>query len=179
MGVTRTQAELLVLAVLLVVAWRVARPGDRATAPHAAGASASSATTGASHGEGLAARTRTLHTRLAPQPPRGPTARNPFRFRQSGASSATAGAGMAAAAQAARAAGPPVPARPEMALEGIAEDAGNGHPDRTAVISVLGQLVFAHEGDRVLSRFLVVRIAADAVQLRDEQRGELFSLALK
>jgi hypothetical protein len=66
-----------------------------------------------------------------------------------------------------------------MVLSGIAEETSNGHPVRTAVISARGELVFAREGDRVLSRFLVVRIAADAVQLKDGEGGEVFTLALK
>jgi hypothetical protein len=66
-----------------------------------------------------------------------------------------------------------------MELAGIAEETGNGHPSRTAVISAAGQVIFAKEGDRVLSRFLVVRIAADAVHLKDEQGGGEFALVLK
>jgi hypothetical protein len=98
--------------------------------------------------------------------------RNPFGF---GAASAGA---VRIAGGAAGAAAVPTP-RPSMELAGIAEETGNGHPNRTAVISAAGQVIFAKEGDRVLSRFLVVRIAADAVHLRDDEGGGEFSLALK
>jgi len=87
------------------------------------------------------------------------------------------------ATTAARAAVEPEPpvadARPELLLTGIAEDGANGAIVRTALIVAAGQLVFAKEGDRVLSRFVVLRIAADAVQLRDAERGEVFTLAFR
>ncbi len=93
--------------------------------------------------------------------------RNPFGF-----GVASAGAARATPAADHRGAG-------RMELAGIAEETGNGHPNRTAVISTAGQLILAKEGDRVLSRFLVVRIAADAVHLRDDEGGGEFSLVLK
>jgi hypothetical protein len=47
------------------------------------------------------------------------------------------------------------------------------------VISAAGQVIFAKEGDRVLSRFLVLRIVADAVHLKDDEGGGEFALVLK
>ncbi len=66
-----------------------------------------------------------------------------------------------------------------MTLSGIAEDTENGRPVRTAVISARGQLVLAREGDRVLARFVVRRITADAVQIEDSEGGKAFTLVLK
>jgi len=169
--VTRTLAEFALLAALLVAAWLIAVGGGR-LAPSRPGPPPSRGVGREEPvGAGLPERAEALRTYLASPPPRPPVRRNPFGFGQ--ASPAAAGSAAADAGAALSA------SRPEMALAGIAEDTGNGHPVRTAVISTPGELVFAREGDRVLSRFLVLRIAADAVQLKDDKGGEVFVLALK
>lgn len=72
---------------------------------------------------------------------------------------------------------PPVLPRPEMQLEGIAEEGESGQRVRTAVVSAVNQLFFLKEGDRLLGRYLVTRIGTDAVQMTD---GDLsFTLALR
>jgi hypothetical protein len=173
--VTRTQAGLVVLAVLLAVAWlavgRDARlPSPSGGAPRATGAAAGR-TRGGDALADLPEAVRAL--RAAPRPDR-PARRNPFSFQEAPpAPAAPPDRAVAAAASA------PVPARPDLTLSGIAEEAGRDRPVRTAVLSAQGQLVLAREGDRVLARFLVLRIAADAVQVQDGDGGGVFTLTLK
>jgi hypothetical protein len=170
---TRTQAEVLLLAVLLAGAWLAfgrgvprPMPGDVPTRTRAA---ASDDPVGA----GLAERTKALRDFRASPPPRGAVRRNPFSFVSPVRQAAAPAAVMPLAIV------PDPPPRPPVTLLGIAEDAGPAGPVRTAVLKSDGQVVFAKEGDRVLSRFLVVRIAADAVQLKDTERGDAFTLILK
>jgi hypothetical protein len=123
-------------------------------------------------GAGLTGRASALRAYLAAPPARVTVRRNPFAF--------PAPRRPAEAATLQRAVQPPpVEPRPDLTLSGIAEDAAAGGTVRTAVIAAAGQLFFAKEGDRVLSRFVVLRIAADAVQVRDTERGEVFTLAFK
>jgi hypothetical protein len=170
---TRTRAELLLLAALLAAAWlalgrRPAAPAAGSHAGRVAGAADARPVDG-----GLAERARAMRERLAAPPARAEVRRNPFAFAPSRGRAAAAPAPDAAA---------PVPVdepRQAMALSGIAEDGVNGSTSRTAVLSCAGQLIFAREGDRVLARYLVLRIAADAVQFRDLERGEVFTLAFR
>ena len=169
---TRTWAELLLLAVLLLAAWLAI--GLRAPSPLPAdgGGSSSEAIADDPVGAGLAHRTRALKAYLAAPPPRGTVRRNPFSFPAPARPAGAPGARQVESA-------PEPPPRPTLTLSGIAEEAGSDGPVRTAVIVSSGKLLFAKEGDRVLTRFVVLRIAADAVQLRDTERGEVFTLALK
>ena len=169
---TRTLAELVLLAALLVALGlilasrsRVA-PVDPGLQPVTAGFR------DAPVDAGLPERADALRRLLASPPPPTPVRRNPFGFETTAAGGARPAGG---ASESASAQTP----RPPMELAGIAEETGNGHPNRTAVISAAGQVIFAKEGDRVLSRFLVVRIAADAVLLKDDEGGGEFSLVLK
>jgi hypothetical protein len=170
-AMTRNTAELLLLAALAAVAWVALDRGLRSPAP-LAGSRTPTTSLVDPVGNGLGERSARLRAYLASPPPAGPARRNPFSF-------APAPAARAMAAREPVPAPPPVETRPEMVLSGIAEDGAPGAPVRTAVISVGGQVVFVKEGDRVLSRFAVVRIAADAVQLRDTERDQLFTLAFK
>jgi hypothetical protein len=56
----------------------------------------------------------------------------------------------------------PLP-RPAVRLLGIAQEGA----EKTAVLSVAGDLVLAHEGDHIAGRFLISRITQDAVELTD------------
>jgi len=171
--VTRTLAELVLLAALLVALGLIVASRSRVTPAEPGQPPASAAGSGDARVDaGLPERADALRRFLASPPPHAPVRRNPSGFGAASASGAGAAGGAGETPTA------PAP-RPPMALAGIAEDTGNGHPNRTAVISAGGQLVFAKEGDRVLSRFLVVRIAADAVHLKDDEGGGAFSLVLK
>jgi hypothetical protein len=171
---TRTWAELLLLAALVAAAWIAFGHGLPSSAPSGAPARIPAQVQGDPVGNGLADRARQLRARIESPPPRGAVRRNPFAFPPS--PRATAAAGLDAAV---RPDPPPSEPRPELVLSGIAEDAAGGATVRTAVIVVAGQLLFAREGDRVLSRFVVLRIAADAVQIKDTERGDVFTLAFK
>lgn len=74
---------------------------------------------------------------------------------------------------------PPPPALPELTLAGIAEDPGPDGPVRTAVISTKAQVFLAREGDQVGSRYQIVRIGTEVVEVRDLLSGAVFTLALK
>jgi hypothetical protein len=171
--VTRTLAELVLLVALLVAAVLIVANSSRVAPAGADRVAATGVGGDASVDAGLPERAAALRAYLSSPPPRTPVRRNPFGFGAPPAAGRVEAAGTAQTTSA----GPPT--RPPMELAGIAEDTGNGHPSRTAVISAAGQVVFASEGDRILSRFLVVRIAADAVYLKDDQGGGEFSLVLK
>jgi hypothetical protein len=170
--VTRTLAELVLLAALLVALGLIVASRGRVAPAEPGQAPATAASRDAPVDAGLPERAEALRRFLASPPPPSPVRRNPFGF------GAAPAAGAPAAGDAADRAAPSAP-RPPMELAGIAEETGNGHPVRTAVISAAGQVIFAKEGDRVLSRFLVVRIAADAVHLKDDEGGGEFSLVLR
>ncbi len=70
-------------------------------------------------------------------------------------------------------------AAPAVKLVGIAEDAGENGIVRTAIVSAAGQLLLVKEGDAATSRYRVVKIAADVVELADTIAGTPVRLALK
>jgi hypothetical protein len=174
--VTRTLAELVLLVALLLAAWLIAVNNSFVAPPAATRPPGGTAYHDRPADAGLPEHAEALRAYLASPRPLAPVRRNPFGFQGSsraadevdGRRSAAGGAATISASS-----------RPAMELEGIAEETGNGHPQRTAVIAVEGELIFAKEGDRVLSRFLVVRITEDAVQLKDDEGGGTFSLVLK
>jgi hypothetical protein len=170
---TRTSAELLLLAALVAAAWFALESGLRSPVSSSASPRAVPANPSADPvGDGLGDRARRLRVYLASPPSARPARRNPFSFPAHVAAPAAATPGLARQATA------PEP-RPEIVLAGIAEDGGRNGTVRTAVISAAGQLMLVKEGDRVLSRFAIVRIASDAVQIRDTERGDVFTLAFK
>jgi hypothetical protein len=71
------------------------------------------------------------------------------------------------------------PADVPLKLAGIAEDSGPDGPDRTAIISGQGQLFMVKEGEQVTARYLVAKIAADAVELTDVEAGTTRRLVMK
>ncbi len=175
---TRTHFLLLAAATLFLIAWLA--PGtSREYTPPAAQVRRSEAAVRADQGTADAIRTRTrdLKSSLSSPRPFRPVARNPFVFggqmhSRPAVTSREADADQPAVAER--------PARPDMVLEGVAEDGRpGGGVVRTAVISALGQLFFAKEGDRLLARFLIVRVGPDVVQLKDGEGGEVFTLALR
>jgi hypothetical protein len=101
--------------------------------------------------------------------PRPGSTRDPFRFvetRRPGGSAAVDTPDERHGSEAT----PPAdvePLRPEFHLIGLAEDDVNGRMERTAVISAPNQVYLVREGDQIGLRFLVDRIGADAVHLRD------------
>jgi hypothetical protein len=170
--VTRTQAEVTLLVVLLAGAWLAFGRGVPSPLPPGGAPRQLAPLPDDPVGGGLAARTRSLHAYLSAPPPASTLRRNPFSFVEPPRPAAARRAAVTEDAQT-------PPPRPPLVLSGIAEDSGAAGVVRTAVIKAAGAVVFAKEGDRVLSRFVVERIAPDAVQLRDTERGDVFTLALK
>ena len=73
----------------------------------------------------------------------------------------------------------PAPAVLPLRFIGVAEDPGPEGPLRIAFITAGGQLFIVKEGDLVLERYRVARIAADAVELTDSVDGGIRRLALR
>jgi len=116
-----------------------------------------------------------LHDRLRPTTtPRQP-ARNLFRFHAAPVAPAAA----AAPPPAPVAAPLPEPQAPSMRLIGIAEDPGPDGPLRIAFISASGQLFNLQEGETLMNRYRVTKIAADVVELTDATDGSVKRLALR
>jgi hypothetical protein len=169
---SRRQAELLLVAALLTGAWLALGPPLRQTPLSAAPRGGRTALRDVPVDGGFAQRAAALRARGMATPPRGAARRNPFAFLHRDVQPA-APAGRDAVGKA------PVAPRPEIALSGIAEDAAGGRIVRTAVLSAGGSVVLAKEGDRVLGRFVVSKIAPDAVQLQDTERGDAFTIVLR
>jgi hypothetical protein len=107
--------------------------------------------------------------------------RNPFRFavdqRAPREPQLAQAASPALAAGAAPAAGPaPLP---PVSLIGIVDRTVDGHAQRLAVVSMADTLHYVAVGARIGSRYEVVSVAADAVELKDLSDGSTRRLALK
>ena len=125
-------------------------------------------------GDQLATEVARLHERLSPDAtPR--LGRNLFAFAAPKPRPAPA---MAAPALTEAPRAQPI-APPPLKLVGVAEDAGPQGPERTAIISGLGQLFLVKTGERVTSRYQVAKIDADVVELVDADNGTTLRLALK
>jgi hypothetical protein len=72
---------------------------------------------------------------------------------------------------------PPAIAKPRLQLLGIAQDARDGRPVRTAVIGGMNQVFLVSEGDQMALRFLVKRVGADSVDVEDMTDGTIVTLA--
>jgi len=71
------------------------------------------------------------------------------------------------------------PAVLPMRFIGVAEDPGPDGPRRIAFISAGGQLFSVKEGETVMERYRVAKIAADVVELTDSVDGGIRRLALR
>jgi hypothetical protein len=127
-------------------------------------------------GAELATEIGRFHDRLPPTAaPREP-GRNLFKFRSTPAARPVAAAA-APAAPVPDIAAPP--ALPLMRLVGVSEDPGPNGPERNVFISADGQLFIAKEGDMVMTRYKVTKIAVDIVELTDIADGTVRRLALR
>jgi hypothetical protein len=107
--------------------------------------------------------------------------RNPFRFavdqraprepQQAQAATLPLAAGAATAAT--------LPTLPPMSLIGIVDRTVDGRAQRLAVVSMADTLYYAAAGARIGSRYEVVSVAADAVELKDLSDGSTRRVALK
>jgi len=119
-----------------------------------------------------------LRDRLAQAPAPRPSMRNPFRFAERSASAVRAPRAKAPAWE------PPliVPGIREPALQliGVAETRTTDGLVRTAMITGgHGELMMVTSGQRILGRYEVVAVGADAVELRDVDSGAVRRLILQ
>ena len=119
-----------------------------------------------------------LRQRLASAPAPEGTDRNPFTFRAQRQPVAPAAASRPAPLL------PPVPVpdlgEPALELIGIAETRTPAGPVRTAMITGgRDELIMVTAGQRILSRYDVVAVSVDAVELRDVETGAIRRLALR
>ena len=130
-----------------------------------------------SRGAALACEVARLHERLRPvETPRQPS-RDLFSFASSRPRSA---APVQVPKPALSEADAPAPRpAPALKLSGIAEDTTPNGPVRTAIISGLGQLFFAKEGENITDRYRVVTISTDVVEIADLGDGATLRLALR
>ena len=120
-----------------------------------------------------------LRHQLAQAPTLPATQRNPFRFATAPAAPAqrlpeiealTPSAGVE----------PPAPREPALQLIGIAESRKGDAVIRTAMITGGdGELIMVTAGQRILSRYDVIAVGADAVELRDVETGASRRLILR
>jgi hypothetical protein len=151
-------AATLVIVVGALAAWRVAAMKPNRSGP--ANPDIAAAAPLDARGAALAKEISRLHDRLdSGEPPR--LGRNLFRF----AARRPAPVALAANHPVIEPATAPPP--PALTLIGVAEDTAGGEPIRTAIISGLGQVYVVKVGERVTSRYVVARISADVVELRD------------
>lgn len=73
----------------------------------------------------------------------------------------------------------PAPTPPRLVLVGLAEDVTEGGPVRTAIVSGFGDIFLVKAGETVASRYRVVSVASDGVELVDETDGSTVRLSLK
>ena len=122
-----------------------------------------------------------LRERLAQAPAPNSTPRNPFRFapapsqRQVRAATTSPGTPEAMALDVAM----PL-AEPALDLVGVAETSTADGPVRTAMMTGhTGDLIMAIAGQRILGRYDVVAVDAEAVELKDAQTGAVRRLVLR
>lgn len=122
-----------------------------------------------------------LRARLATAPMPSAKGRNPFRFSEPAARRVHPAAIPQAAESDAAAAAPgaSAPLTIPLTLSGIAEDTSAAGTIRTAVLSGLGDVFLAKPGDVILSRFQIVAVGADAVEILDTASGATVRLGLR
>ena len=117
-----------------------------------------------------------LHERLRPTATPSQSNRNLFSFRSPVRAMAVPSASRTPALVEAPPLPPPLP---PLRLVGVAEDPGADGPARTAIITGDGQLFTVKEGENVTTRYRVVRISADVVELLDLTDNTVRRLALR
>jgi len=177
-----SRTAVMAVGVNLIAVWVVAAAGGRATPqvpPHAAARLTQEQAVDEARGTLRAATARLKAHRRQPPDLRS-VARDPFQFgaRRPDARAAAPAGPAAGAAGTSR---PPAlePAAPEIVLQGLAEDHAGGTVVRTAILSAGGDLVLATLGMPVGSRYRVVAIGADHVELEDAAGGPRLTLWLR
>jgi hypothetical protein len=165
----------------VLVTWFVAAAGQDGPltpepSPPPAAAPPSESERAAREIESQAAR---LRSRLGAAPAPAEAGRNPFLFaRRAPEPRRLARPISPAAGDLAMDANPIVEPDP-FTLSGIATDDGPDGPVRTAVLSGLGDVFLAKAGDTVASRYVIVAVGADAVELNDLATGRGIRIGLR
>jgi hypothetical protein len=120
----------------------------------------------------LAAEAERLRQRLHIVAVRRPVIRNPFEFAPKAPASPPV-------AQAFPAPVSLIPTPPAIRLLGVAEDRVDGNPQRTAILTLEGELLLVQEGDSFGGRYRVVRVGADAAEIQDSSESRIFGVALE
>jgi hypothetical protein len=119
-----------------------------------------------------------LHSRINSAPrPRMPE-RNPFEFAPAPAPRVAPGPLPAAAAPVV----PPGPLPPPFTLTGVAEHQKDNGVERTAILSDSNgnnRIYYVKVGDRLLGRYDVTAVGADAIELREIESGQVVRLGLR
>lgn len=147
-------------------------PAQTATGP----AATSGAETLAADVQAQAAR---LRDRLSHAPMPQPAGRNPFRFGARRIAVRPAVRAAVVDVPSAPLAATAIPLPPPLKLEGLAEREIGGVKTRTAVLSRLGEIFFAAEGETVASRYRILAIGTDVVELQDVATGAVTRLAIR
>jgi hypothetical protein len=183
-----SRAVVYVAGAGLVATWLAAaadrRPDANGGAP--AGQRDSAGLARAEHlAQEIQAQATRLRAHLAAAPQPTPSGRNPFTF-ESRETRIRRGERVRAASvqqslESAFATSAPEP--PPLTLSGVAEEsspAGNSAlPVRIAVLSGYGDVFLARTGDTIASRYQVIAVGADAVELKDLLAGQTIRLGLR
>lgn len=119
-----------------------------------------------------------LRERLAQAPVPRESIRNPFRFADRPSPAVRVGRAVLPAPEAAAVA--PETRVPALQLIGVAETHSKDGPVRTAMIAGgYSELMMVTVGQRILGRYEVVAVGADAVELKDVGTGSIRRLVLQ
>ncbi len=178
-----SRAAALVAGAGLIAVW-LAAAADRQWTPPAPSDRETAALTRAEQlAREIQSQSDRLRTRLATVPRPEPSDRNPFSLQASTPRVTRAPAAAATFEALATVPAEPIAEPDPLTLSGIAEEAlGDGKtaaPVRTAVLSGLGDVFLARAGDTIASRYQVVLVGADAVELKDLTTGRTFRLGLR
>jgi hypothetical protein len=117
-----------------------------------------------------------LHARLTTSPRPRNSDRNPFEFGQA----PTPRVALTPAVPPLAAPAAPVgPQPPPFTLTGVAEQKNGEALERTAILTGNNQIYFAKSGDRLLGRYEVTAVGADAIELREIAGGQIVRLGLR
>jgi len=170
-----SRTAVIVVGVNLLAVWAAAAAGGRATAPPETGparqASVEAAVSDAS--SELASASVRLDARARSPRARPRAHRDPFQFggaagRRGAPAAARVSGALAAETNEARLGDQlEAAAEPQVVLQGMAETQEGEGVVRTAILKADGELVLAGLGARVIGRYEVVALGADAVELED------------
>ena len=127
--------------------------------------------------DAIEAQAARLQARLAAAPEPARSGRNPFAFRVRRVESPPPRSVRAADVDDIPAV--PAPDPIPLTLSGVAEDAGPDGTIRTAILSGLGDVFHARVGDTIASRYQVMAIGAEAVDVNDLNTGRTIRLGLR